>query len=203
MNNQQLNSEITQYPVRVWEVILILMGAIALIGAGLLGLGIKVLSNAYDPARAEAIAKSLIDYKITDGAQGVFGINIGSAKFAWVRSSNNPPDVVLFVAKTPINKETDQNELNRGFENPPSENLAQDFTVNTSRIENKAFCGKSVPITIEEGQQTFIDQPSPLPGIRYTARLTEDNVERIVILTTTGENAQQKAVTVFNSLQCK
>jgi hypothetical protein len=203
MNNQELSSEITQYPVKVWEVILIVIGAIALISAGLLGLGLKVLSNAYNPNRAEAIAQSLSDYKIPGGSQGIFGINIGSAKLAWVRSSSNPPDVVLFVGKTPINKEADKSEVNQEFEKPPSDNADEKFTVTASRTENKTFCGKSVPIKIEEGQQTFSNQPSPLPGIRYTVNITEDNIERIVILTTNGINAKEKADSVFNSLRCK
>lgn len=205
MDERQLNSEIPQYPVRVWEAILIVIGAIALIGAGLSGLALKASTNALDPKRAEAIAKSLIDYKIPGGSQGIFGINIGSAKLAWVRSSTTPPDVILFVSKTPINKDSDENELDRSFENSPStsDNADQRFAVTTSRTENQVFCGKTVPVTIDEGQQTFSDRPSPLPAIRYTATITEDNIQRIVILIANGENAQEKATTIFNSLRCK
>ncbi len=203
MENEQLNSEIPQYSVSVWEVILIVMGAIALFGAAFIGLGLKVLANAYNPTKAEAIAKSLIAYQIPGGSQGVFGINIGSAKLAWVRSVTNPPDVILFVGKTPINKETNEYDSNQGLENPPSDNANEEFKATASRTENKVFCGQTVPITIEEGEQTLSNQPSPVPAIRYTARTTEDNVERIVILITNGENAQAKAVSVFNSLRCR
>ncbi|HEY9674624.1 MAG TPA: hypothetical protein V6D11_24510 [Waterburya sp.] len=202
MENEQLNSEIPQYSVSVWEVILIVMGAIALFGAAFIGLGLKVLANAYNPTKAEAIAKSLIDYQIPGGSQGIFGINIGSAKLAWVRSTTNPPDVILFVGKTPINKETNENDSSQGLENPPSDNVNEEFTVTASRTENNLFCGKSVPITIEQGQQTLSNPPSSVPAIRYTARTREGNVEQIVILIANGENAQAKAVSVFNSLRC-
>ena len=205
MNNQQLNREIIQYRVSVWEGILIVIGAIALLSAGIMGLAIKASTNALNPKRAEAIAKSLIDYKIPGGSEGVFGINIGSAKFAWVRSSTNPPDVSLFVGKTPLNKETNQtdNSENQDFDKPATDEVNKDFSVTNSRKENKTFCGNIVPITIEEGQQTFSEQPSPVPAIRYIASTTEDNIERIVILTTNGRNAKEKAATVFNSLRCK
>lgn len=203
MENEQLNSEIPQYSVSVWEVIFIVIGAIALFGAACIGLGLKVLANAYNPTKAEAIAKSLIDYQIPGGSQGVFGINIGSAKLAWVRSATNPPDVILFVGKTPLNKETNENDSNQGLENPPSDNVNEEFKATASRTENKVFCGKTVPVTIEEGQRTLGNPPSSVPAIRYTARTTEGNVERIVILIANGETAQAKAVSVFNSLRCR
>ncbi|HEY9636208.1 MAG TPA: hypothetical protein V6D14_22570 [Coleofasciculaceae cyanobacterium] len=203
MDNQQLNNAIPQYSVRIWEVILIVMGAIALVGVGIIGLLTKASTNALDPARAEAIAKSLIDYNIPGGSQGVFGINIGSAKLAWVRSTSEPPDVILFVGKTPITKETDKDQLNKGFENTPSNNIDQEFTVTASRVENKQFCGKTIPVTVEEGTQAFSNQPSSVPAIRYTASTTEENIERRVILIANGNNAPQKANTVFRSLRCK
>jgi hypothetical protein len=202
MDNQQVDSEIPRYPVKVWELILIVMGAIGLISAALVGLGIKMLDIAFNPAKAEAIAKSLIDYKIPGGSQGVFGLNIGSVTVASVYSSTNPPDVVLVVGEIPVTKETDR-ESAQDFEVTPSDNAEGNFTVTTSRRENKAFCGKTVPILIEEGKQTFNNQPSPLPAIRYTARTIKKDVELVVILTTSGDGAKEKAVTVFNSLRCK
>ncbi len=118
MNDQSSTSEIPQYSVSVWEVILIAIGALILIGLGLFGLGVKVLNNAFNPLRAEKIAHSLIEYKIPGGSQGVFGINIGVAKLAWVRSTTNPPDVVLFVGKTPVNREANKTDLLDLSENP-------------------------------------------------------------------------------------
>ncbi len=203
MNDQQLNREICQYPVRVWEVILIVMGALGLISAGLAGLVMKALNNAFDSTRAEVIAQSLIDYQIPGGSQGIFGINVGSAKLAWVRSSADPPNVILFVGKTPLNKEGDNNEFNDSLENTPSSNVDENFTVRTSRIENKQFCGRIVPVTIEQGTQTLSNQPSPLPAIRYIASTTRGDNKQVVILTANGENAKGKAATVFNSLRCK
>jgi hypothetical protein len=203
MNDRQLNREICQYPVRVWEVILIVMAAIGLISVGLVGLVMKALNNAFDSTRAEVIAQSLIDYQIPGGSQGVFGINVGSAKLAWVRSSADPPNVILFVGKTPLNKEGDNNEFNDSLGNTPSSQVDENFTVSTSRIENKQFCGQIVPVTIEQGTQTLSNQPSPLPAIRYIASTTRSDSKQVVILTANGENAKGKAATVFNSLRCK
>lgn len=203
MDDRQLNREICQYPVRVWEVVLIVMAAIGLISAGLVGLVMKALNNAFDPTRAEAIAHSLIEYQIPGGSQGIFGVNVGSAKLAWVRSTTNPPDVILFVGKTPLNKDADNNEFNDTLENTPSGSVDENFTVTASRVENKLFCGQSVPVTIEQGEQTLSNQPSPLPAIRYIASRTKGDTKQVVILTTNGKNAKGKATAVFNSLRCK
>jgi hypothetical protein len=203
VNDQQSTNEIPQYSVSVWELILIVIGAIALTGVGLAGLGIKVLNNAFDPFRAAAIARSLIDYKIPGGSQGVFGINIGVAKLAWIRSTTNPPDVVLFVGKTPINKETSKTDLFDLSENPPSEDANQDFVATASRTEKRIFCGKTIPITVEEGQQSFGDASAPVPAIRYIASTVQDDVEQVVVVTTNGKDAVNKIDRVFSSLQCK
>ncbi len=205
MLDKPANNEIPNYPVSVWEGILITMGAIVLTGVGLAGLGVKVLNNAFDPMRAEAIARSLIDYKIPGGSRGVFGINIGSAKLAWVQSKTMPPDVILFVGKTPINKDVEANrrDLMQDFETPPTEDANQVFTENTARIENRKLCGNPVQVTISEGQQTFSGVSTPVPAIRYTASTTQENIEQLVIVTANGAQAADKAETVFQSLQCK
>jgi hypothetical protein len=200
------NNEIPHYPVSVWETILIVMGAITLIAAGMIGLGIKVLNNAFDPVQAEAIARSLLDYKIPGGSQGVFGINIGSAKLAWVRSTTSPADVLLFVGKTPLNKEVEQEaqqELRRDFENPPSDEANQPFEVLESHTERRLFCGTTILITVEVGRQTLDEFSAPVPAVRYIASRKEGPVERLVILTVNGKNSDKKADEIFSSLRCK
>jgi len=197
---------IPPYPVRVWEVILIVLGAIALISLGMVGLGIKLLNHAFEPWRAELIARSLMDYTIPGGSQGVFGVNLGGVKLASVRSVTEPPDIILLVGKTPITKDAGEAELREaGDDLPPTPTNAPDdgFVPSTSRTETKSFCGKSTPVAIETGQQTLGNQPLPLSAIRYTVKLTEENTERLVVLTVNGANAEKKATVVFNSLKCK
>lgn len=206
MTSSPSNKEIPQYSVSVWEMLLIMVGAIALTTVGLAGLGLKVLNNAFDPVRAEAIALSLVDYKIPGGSQGIFGINIGSAKLAWVRSTTTPPDVILFVGKTPVTKESDQDaqqQLRQDFENPPSDEVNQEFVVTESHSENRLLCGSTVPVTIEKGEQIFGELSAPVPAVRYIASTTEGTVERLVILTTNGKNAEAKADKIFSSIECK
>lgn len=198
---------IPEYPVHWGEVVLITLGAIAVVGAGVSGLGMKAIGNAFDPGRAEAVAASLIDYQIPGGSRGIFGIKIGGAKVAWVRSVTTPPNVVLFVGKTPINKETGETEQRNPFqdlENPPSDQAEDLFTPATSRSEFKTFCGQTVPVTVQVGEQTFTNSPAPLPAVRYIVNTrVESDAEWTVILTTNGKAAPETAAQVFNSLRCQ
>ena len=114
----------TPYPVSVWEGIAIALGAIALGITALIGLGAKAARNTLDPQRAEAIARSLMEYEIPGGSHGVVGINIGGLKAAVIHSSSygpglardgkqgdyKPPEVELLIAEDPVVK--DQNNKN-------------------------------------------------------------------------------------------
>ncbi|MEY3869696.1 MAG: hypothetical protein RLZZ338_3587, partial [Cyanobacteriota bacterium] len=212
MNEQHLNdnNEIPEYSVTPWEVILIIVGAIAVIGTGLLGLGIKALNNAFNPERADAIARNLIDYQIPGESQGIFGLKLGGSEYAWVRSNQNPPEVILFIGKIVIDEERDimeeesyKKQLIQNFTSPPATEFEGSFITISQETEEKKLCGKSVKLTVEKGEQTFKSTTSPLPAIRYITSRPDGDKEQIVILTTNGQNAQQKAQQVFNSLRCR
>jgi hypothetical protein len=223
----QTNQSFIQYPVKIWEVIAIASGAILLVMTGLAGLGFKMVRNAFTPQRAEAIAKNLMQYTIPGGSQGAFGINLGGATIAVVTShkslnssskaspysGNAPPIVELIVAKTPLDREndaTDENGLPQNF-NPAisfsglsfSYQSDNGFQATDSHVENKQFCGATVPVTIQTGQQTFTDKTISVPAIKYSLRLKKENHQRLVVVTVIGEQAEKNAATVFKSLKCK
>lgn len=206
LEEQTTRREIPCYPVSLWEFLLITLGALGLIGLGTVGLGLKMLNNAFSPWRAEMIARSLIDYKIPGGSEGVFGVNVGGAKLASVRSQTTPPDVVLLVSKTPLNKDAgsdEQQALEQDLEARNAETTSNNFVVTASRTDNRLFCRQMVAVTIETGQQTFNEYPIPLPAVRYTAKASDATAQRLAILTVNGLDAEQKADQVFRTLECK
>lgn len=218
------NQSITQYPVKVWEVIAIASGGILLVMTGLAGLGLKMVRNAFEPQRAEAIGQNLMQYTIPGGSQGAFGLNLGGATIAVVTSNKSldnrsqaspysgkaPPIVELIIAKTPPDRETDENGDPQNF-NPAfsfsglsfSYQSDNGFQATDSRIENKQFCGGTVPVTIQEGKQTFTDKPMSVQAIKYSVRLKREKHQRLVVVTAIGDNAQNNAEIVFKSLKCK
>ncbi|BAZ13481.1 hypothetical protein NIES4071_53200 [Calothrix sp. NIES-4071] len=197
---EESKNVIPNYPVRVWELLLILLGAFGLVGTALVGLASKTLTNVLTPARAEAIAQSLFDYQIPGGSKGVAGLNFGAKNIAIVTSQKNPPDVTLFVSKVPI-VQTTEDTVN--LDDTLQEIFQGDFIETKSTTENKLLCGKTVEVSIQSGQQIFDEKTPPVPAIRYLAKVTENGVERNVSIITNGENAQDKASKVFDSLRCR
>jgi hypothetical protein len=166
----------TPYRVSIWEGIAIGTGAIFLGLVGLAGLASKALDNAYQPQRAEAIARSLIDYDIPGGSIGKFGANIGGAKIAVVSSRRYPAGITptpaiaapsqleLFIAQIPdqekgvpeTEEDIDNNDFFPGFSFSYQD--PTHFQIQTTRRETKTLCQQPLPITIHTGT---LQLPSP------------------------------------------
>lgn len=201
MNDEQLTTN-QEYRVRLWDWVTIIGGAIALVTTGILGLGIKAYNNALDPKRAEAVAKSIIDYRIPGGSQGKFGIKFAGIKLAIVHSKTSPPDVEIFVMQTPLNRDTRrQEELERL--RSPIEPTPTQFEIFSSSKENLKFCNKPLNVTIDEGSYLLEGQTSNLPAVQYSASTIINNERLIVEVQALGKNAKQKALAVLQSIKCK
>lgn len=200
----------------IWEAIAIALGALTLVAAGLAGLGLKAYNNAFEPKRAEAIAKSIIDYQLPGQTQGIFGIHIGGLKIAQVNSYEtlNPnksiPKVELIMARVLLdNKDTDfdpQESLDPS-ENPLTFPYYQEdeFQSDSQTTQTKLLCGQSVPVTIQNGTLIIAQdtQNATVEAIRYTARIIFSDHQYLVKITATEPDAEIKADSVFQSLQCK
>lgn len=213
----------SSHSVSIWESIAIALGAVALVTIGLMGLGVKALNNAYDPERAEAIARSVITYTIPGGAKGLFGANVGGAKVAIVASNRLPPGVTLppaaavaspppaielLVARIPVSQETEEinpeeevaNQFFSGFSfSYQTEGV---FQVVETHTTYGVFCGVLVPMTVQQGRLILPDQ-STTAAAKYEMRVDRETSKYIAILTAVGEDAEEKANAVLQSLQCQ
>jgi hypothetical protein len=97
------------------ELMLIIGVAVMLFSAGLVNVGIHAAKNAFDSQKAEAIAKSMMRYKIPNGSHAQIGLNIGAIRMALVTSKTNPPNAGLLIARIPVNSETNRNQLKQDF----------------------------------------------------------------------------------------
>jgi hypothetical protein len=205
-----------QYRVSIWEVIAITGGAVVLVATGLLGLGMKAMDNAFNPERAEAIARSLMQYEIPGGSKGFLGTNIGGGKMAVVTSqapaaaNQSAPAVELFLARIPLSDSaTDpdgsdatpqpQNELFAGFSFSFQDPAA--FQIQTSQVEQKPFCGTTVPVEVQAGSLT--NGSTTLPAVKYQITRILDNDNHIVVISALGDQPSAKAAQVFESLRCQ
>jgi hypothetical protein len=216
-------AESPQYPVSIWEGIAIAGGAILLVAVGVAGLGVKALGNAFNPQRAEAIARSLMSYEIPGGSTGFFGTNIGGGKMAVVTSvssvapaqtTQRAPEIELFLAHIPVNENPEaeadgaprsvsqpENQLFSGFsfsyQDPAS------FQITDSRVEQKPFCGLATPVEIQQGTLTIADGAAPVPAVKYEVKRVIETETNIVTISALGDRAAEQATKVFNSLVCE
>lgn len=212
-------TEPPEYRVSLWEIIAITIGAGLLVAAGLVGLGFKALGNAFNPERAEAIARSLMHYEVAGGSHGFFGANIGGGKMAVVASNaraleNQPaPAVELFFARMPLpeaaktkgSTETDSspetvNELFSGFSFSFQDVMA--FQINKSEIQQKAFCGATVPVEVSTGLLMLPNGAPALPAVKYEMTQVLDTQSRVVTISALGAKAAEQAEQTFAALKC-
>lgn len=196
------NNSIPQYSVSIWEAILILIGAIALIGTGLAWIGMRMLNNTFNSVRAEEVARSLIDYKIPGGSSGIVGLSIGAETFAIVKSNTEPSDIFLYVSKAPSDRMSEETPINLGDAIALENSITGEFVFSDTYTEPKKLCNQPTQVTIQKGQQIDTTQNTTQPAIQYSARIIDGKIERIISIMTIGENAQVKAEQVFNSIEC-
>ncbi len=210
--------EAPAHRVSLWEIIAITIGAGLLVAAGLLGLGVKALGNAFNPERAEAIAQSLMRYEVAGGSQGFFGANIGGGKMAVVSSNTRLPDqslpaVELFLARMPLpesvkTKENTEpeiepepvNELFSGFSFSNQDVAA--FQVERTETQQKAFCGTILPVEVSTGQLLLPNHAPALPAVKYQLIQILDTESRIIVISALGTNAAEQAEQTFAGLRC-
>jgi hypothetical protein len=222
-----------QFSVTIWETIAIAAGGVLLVAIGLAGLMYKFFSNAADPQRATIIAQSLADYQIPGKAQGVFGANLGGAKVAIISSSTFPQNpaamsesaianatgVELFIARVPLDVETatepgatpapvptETPDANPLFSSPDfsfSYRSGEDFQVKSSETQDLKLCNQVVPVRIQTGELILATDLPSVNAVKYDAIAIFDNSKRQITLTAIGQNADQQAAKVFQSLRCK
>lgn len=203
MQQQQQVNSICEYSVSIWEVILIIIGAIALIGTGFAWIGMRMLNNTFNPTRAEQVARSLIDYQIPSGSTGVMGLNIGAETFAIVKSNTEPPDIFLYASKAPSDRISEETPVNLGDAIALENSVNGQFVFSNIDRTQKTLCDQKTSITVQTGQQIDATTNTTKPAIQYSARLTDGKIERIISIIAIGNNMETKAEQVLNSIQCK
>ncbi len=212
-----------EYPVSILEGIAITGGAVLLIATGLVGLGFKALGNAFNPERAEAIARSLMTYDIPGGSSGFFGTNIGGGKMAVVASTAtipakgtpSSPKIELFLARMPI---TEDPKVDSGADSSPAADVLNNelfsgfsfsypdpaaFQIQNARTEQKLLCDAFIPVEIQQGLLTMAEGVAPLPAVKYQVNRPIEAKHDVIVISALGPDAIPQANQVFKSLSCK
>ncbi|NJL91083.1 MAG: hypothetical protein HC916_15820 [Coleofasciculaceae cyanobacterium SM2_1_6] len=185
------------------ELMLIIGVAGMLFSAGLVNVGIHAAKNAFDSQKAEAIAKSMMRYKIPNGSHAQIGLNIGAIRMAIVTSKTNPPNAGLLIARIPVNSETNRNQLKQDFTLWYKSWIEQRINFTSSYEQTKTLCESEVSVTIQEGELALENRSSTIPITQYITSVTSPNSELAIVIFTNGQDAQTEAASIFDSLQCE
>jgi hypothetical protein len=180
---------------------------IILIGAGV-GLYYLIQKNfSFNPQQAEIIAQSLFDYEIPGGSQGLYAMNLFGTKIVLLADTKEIPEVFFIVGSIPGQSKETGEQIQKSFQETIEQSLKeqnnQSIQYTSQRTENKQLCQKTVPVLIKEGQLTVEGQSSSIAAVNYMTFINYQNTERFVWLMASGNDAQKKVETVFNSLKCK
>jgi hypothetical protein len=200
--NQVLSLKTSKYKVTLLEIIAVFFGAIFLVMIGISGLVIQFTTNAFKPQRAEAIARSIMNYSFPEGSQGVLGLNLAGAQIALITSNGDNPDIRLLVARVVIDSQTDKRQVEQILDSTFLGDR-DNFQVSTSRTESKKLCGSPTLVTVEEGVIKSSEDTTTQFTISYKTSVAIGKNRYFVIVLANGADGLQKAETVFNSLRCK
>ena len=179
-------------------------------GASLLFIGLVVgaffwfkqaINLSFDATQAEDVARNIMDYEIPGGSKGIISTSVAGFEFAGVTSANDPDSVILFLGKVPPDAQGSEAQLQESLEQSMEQQMNESFTVKNQRTESRQLCGQTVNVDIIEGEQTDTNQSVPV--FNYQTLVNYNNSTFLVLLTTSGADAQANAEQVFNSLQCK
>lgn len=197
-------------PLVKWlEVVGVTLGGVGLIGAAIVGLGHKLLTNMNETQRVEKIAQRVVFYKFPQTSEGTVGLSIGAESFAVISDRKLDPQLRLFVQKSPVDRTERTSEFMRemgvaaawsGTWEDGLKTQTDAFTYCTHETELESRKGN----WIEAGPGV---KGVSVPGIEYrlsvvTQRYDKEYDQSIRILAT-GPRAQQQAQSLLRSIQCR
>lgn len=187
--------------VHILEVTAISLGAIALVGAAVLGLGNKLTENMHQPKRAEKIAKHLVKYQFPEASQGQIGLSIGAESFAVITDRAQDPGLRLFVQASPVDWVERTSSLVREY----ALNAGWKGEWESITDENKSFryCNQVVNLEVSRGFWAIDDKTPAVNAIEYTLDVTVNDYDQTIRILATGRNAEARAKKLLDSIQCR
>lgn len=187
--------------VHILEMTAISLGAIALVGAAVLGLVNKLTTNMHEPKRAEKIAKHLIDYEFPETSRGQMGLSIGAESFAVVVDRSQDPSLRLFVQASPVDWVERTSTLVREYALGAGWRGKWDSVTDGSK--SFRYCNQMVNLEISRGFWAIDDKTPAVNAIEYTLDVTVNDYDQTIRILATGLNAETRAKQLLDSIQCR
>ena len=186
------------------EIVAISIGAVAIVGAAIAGLGHKLQTNMNQPRRVEKIAKNLITYQFPQSAQGRTGLSIGAESFAVVTDRTTDPNLRLFVQASPVDGVERSSVVVREY--ALGSGWRGSWETVKAVTQPFLYCRETVNLETRRGYWSEADSAEdepPIPAIEYSIDTTIDGYDQTIRILATGTQAEPLAQELLKSIQCR
>ncbi len=192
--------------VKWFEVIAVTLGGVGLIGAAIVGLGHKLLTNMNETQRVEKIAQRVVFYQFPQASKGTIGLSIGAESFAVISDRTSDPQLRLFIQKSPVDRTERTSEFVREMGVAAAWSGTWEDGLDT-QTDAFTYCTQKTELETRKGNWLEAGKVASVPAIEYrlsavTQRYDKEYDQNIRILAT-GPRAQQQAQFLLRSIQCR
>ena len=194
-------------PLVKWlEVVGVTLGGVGLIGAAIVGLGHKLLTNMNETQRVEKIAQRVVSYQFPQASKGTIGLSIGAESFAVISDRTSDPQLRLFIQKSPVDRTERTSEFVREMGAAAAWSGTWEDGLKT-QTDAFTYCTQETELETRQGNWLEAGQVASVPAIEYrlsavTQRYDKQYDQSIRILAT-GPRARQQAQSLLRSIQCR
>ncbi|MBE9030799.1 hypothetical protein IQ266_13765 [filamentous cyanobacterium LEGE 11480] len=195
---------IPDYPVKLVEFIVVGVGATAIVVFAVIEIANQFLAKIKNPEQAESIVAQVVEYEMPGGSQGLKSFQTNTEAFALVGNRRHPSsNLLLLVSQAPVEGMDGEVPINLAEELDIPSALVGTWHQNTKRVEQKQFCGKTVPVTIREGSYRLLEAPRRLVQMReYLVVQSQKRTQNSIQLFAIGPEAAPQLDRVFQSFKC-
>jgi hypothetical protein len=184
------------------EVVALSLGAVGLIGAAIVGLGHKLMTNMHDAKRVEKIARHIVYYQFPQASYGTNGLSIGAESFAVLSDRPVDPHLRLFAQKSPIDP------IDRTAEFVREMGLAAAWSGSweegtQEKTEPLTYCSHETELEIRKGNWLEAGRDNSVPAIEYTLSAKIKQHDQTIRILATGIGAEKQAKSLLRSIQCR
>jgi hypothetical protein len=192
------------YKVKLWEVVGVGILGILLVALALLEVVNQFFTKIQNPAQAESIARTVVDYQLPGGNQGLKSFETKAESFALVGNRRNPPDLLMLVTQALIEPDRVENQRPFTEELDITTALVGSWRKAKQSTQQKQFCGQRVSVTVRQGSYLLVE--SPRQSVAMTEYLVMHNRKKSqtsIQLFAIGPQAAAELDQVLQSLKCR
>lgn len=204
--NVQTENSMANPSVKWLEVVVVTLGGVGLIGAAIVGLGHKLLTNMEETQRVEKIAQRVMFYQFPQRSEGTIGLSIGAESFAIISDRKSNPQLRLFVQRSPVDRTERTSEFVREIRAAAAWSGTWEDGLKT-RTDAFTYCTQETELETRKGNWQEAGQVTSVPGIEYSlsvvTKRNDREYDQSIRILATGPQAQQQAQSLLRSIQCR